>query len=39
MISAEVLGTSVILGAGSGEPQHVETVDGAEVRVWMVVAS
>jgi isoleucyl-tRNA synthetase len=39
MVSAEVLAISVILGVGSGEPQHVEPVDGAEVRVWMVVAS
>ncbi|MFZ9696689.1 MAG: isoleucine--tRNA ligase [Ilumatobacteraceae bacterium] len=39
MISAEVLATSVILGVGSGEAQHAETIDGAEVRVWMVVAS
>ena len=39
MISGEVLATSVILGAGSGEPQHVETVEGAAVRIWMAVAS
>lgn len=39
LISGEVLATSVILGAGSGEPQHEEMVDGCAVRVWMVVAS
>ena len=39
LISGEVLATSVILGAGSGEPQHEEMVDGSAVRVWMVVAS
>lgn len=39
LISGEVLATSVILGAGSGEPLHEEMVDGSAVRVWMVVAS
>jgi len=39
MIAGEVLATSVLLGAAQGEAQHVETIDGAEVRVWMVVAS
>ncbi len=39
LISGEVLATSVILGAGSGQPQHEETVDGTAVRVWMAIAS
>jgi isoleucyl-tRNA synthetase len=39
MIAGEVLATSVLLGAAQGEAQHVETIDGAEVRVWMAVAS
>ena len=39
MIAGEVLATSVLLGAAQGEAQHVETLDGAEVRVWMAVAS
>jgi isoleucyl-tRNA synthetase len=39
MISGEVLATSVILGAGSGEPQHEEAVEGAAVRIWMAIAS
>ena len=39
MIAGEVLATSVLLGAAQGEALHVETLDGAEVRVWMAVAS
>ncbi|MBU3703566.1 MAG: isoleucine--tRNA ligase [Ilumatobacteraceae bacterium] len=39
MIAGEVLATSVLLETGSGDPQHVEAVDGAEVRIWMAVAS
>ena len=39
MIAGEVLATSVTFGPGTGQPQHAETVDGAEVRVWMAVAS
>jgi len=39
MISGEVLATSVILGTGSGEPQHEETLDGSAVRIWMGIAS
>ena len=39
MIAGEVLATSVTFGPGSGDPQHTETVDGAEVRIWMAVAS
>jgi isoleucyl-tRNA synthetase len=39
MIAGEVLATSVLLETGSGEPQHVEAVVGAEVRIWMAVAS
>ena len=33
MIAGEVLATSVTFGPGTGQPQHAETVDGAEVRV------
>ena len=39
MVAGEVLATSVTFGPGTGQPQHAETVDGEEVRVWMAVAS
>jgi hypothetical protein len=24
-----------VLGAGQGDPQHVEAIDGSEVRIWV----
>jgi isoleucyl-tRNA synthetase len=35
MIGTEVLAVSVVLGAGQGDPQHVEAIDGSEVRIWV----
>jgi isoleucyl-tRNA synthetase len=38
MMSGEVLATHFILEQGSGEPQHVETLEGHEVAIWMALA-
>jgi isoleucyl-tRNA synthetase len=39
MIAGEVLATSVTFGPMAGEPQHTEASEGAQVRIWMAVAS
>ena len=39
MIGTEVLATAVLLSAGEGNPQHVEVLEGGEVRVWVSRAS
>ena len=39
MIAREVLATSVLFDAGSGDPQHIETLESGEVRIWVARAS
>ena len=34
----EVLATRFTLEQGSGDPQHVETLEGHEVHIWMALA-
>jgi isoleucyl-tRNA synthetase len=38
MMAGEVLATHFTLEQGSGEPQHVETLEGHEVAIWMALA-
>ena len=38
MMAGEVLATHFSLEQGSGEPQHVETLEGHEVAIWMALA-
>jgi hypothetical protein len=38
MMAGEVLATRFTLEQGSGEPQHVESLEGHEVQIWMALA-
>jgi isoleucyl-tRNA synthetase len=38
MMAREVLATHFTLEKGSGEPQHVESLEGHEVQIWMALA-
>jgi hypothetical protein len=37
-MAGEVLATRFTLEQGSGEPQHVESLEGHEVQIWMALA-
>lgn len=38
MMAREVLATGFVLEQGSGDPQHVESLEGHEVHIWMALA-